>query len=43
MTRASILAQALRLPIEERAKLTTELIATVDEGSTDDPTEIEQV
>ena len=28
MTRASILAEALRLPVEERAKLITELIAT---------------
>jgi putative addiction module component (TIGR02574 family) len=42
MTRASILAEALRLPVEERAKLITELIATVDDGSTDDPTEVEQ-
>jgi putative addiction module component (TIGR02574 family) len=42
MTRAAILAEALRLPVEERAKLITELIATVDDGSTDDPAEVEQ-
>ena len=42
MTRASLLAEALRLPVEERAKLITELIATVDDASTDDPTEVEQ-
>ena len=42
MTRASILEEALRLPVEERAKLITELIATVDDGSTDDPAEVEQ-
>jgi putative addiction module component (TIGR02574 family) len=42
MTRASILTEALRLPVEERAKLITELFATVDDGSTDDPAEIEQ-
>jgi putative addiction module component (TIGR02574 family) len=42
MTRASILAEALRLPIEERAKLITELIATVDDGTADDPAEVEQ-
>jgi putative addiction module component (TIGR02574 family) len=42
MTRASVLAEALRLPVEERAKLITELIATVDDAASDDPTEIEQ-
>ena len=42
MTRASILAEALRLPVEERAKLITELIATVDDGAADDPAEVEQ-
>lgn len=42
MTRASILAEALRLPVEERAKLITELIATVDDATTEDPAEVEQ-
>lgn len=42
MTRASILAEALRLPVEERAKLITELIATVDDATAEDPTEVEQ-
>jgi len=42
MTRASVLAEALRLPVEERAKLITELIATVDDAAADDPTEVEQ-
>jgi putative addiction module component (TIGR02574 family) len=42
MTRASILAEALRLPVEERAKLITELIATVDDAAAEDPTEVEQ-
>lgn len=42
MTRASILAEALRLPVEERAKLIIELMATVDAGSPDDPAEVEQ-
>jgi putative addiction module component (TIGR02574 family) len=42
MTRASVLADALRLPVEERAKLITELIATVDDAAADDPTEVEQ-
>jgi putative addiction module component (TIGR02574 family) len=43
MTRASILAEALLLPVEERAKLITELIATVDDAAAEDPTEVEQV
>ena len=42
MTRASILAEALRLPVEERAKLITELIATVDDATAEDPAEVEQ-
>jgi len=42
MKRASILAQALELPVEERAKLITELIAAVDDGTADDPREVEQ-
>jgi putative addiction module component (TIGR02574 family) len=42
MKRASILAQALQLPVEERAKLITELIAAVDDGTVDDPQEVEQ-
>jgi putative addiction module component (TIGR02574 family) len=42
MRRASILAEALQLPVEGRAKLITELIATVDDGTTDDPAEVEQ-
>jgi putative addiction module component (TIGR02574 family) len=42
MTRASILAEALRLPVEERAKLITELIAAVDDATTEDPAEVEQ-
>jgi len=42
MRRASILAEALQLPVEERAKLITELIATVDDGTADDPAEVEQ-
>jgi len=42
MTRASILAEALRLPVQERAKLITELIATVDDAAAEDPAEVEQ-
>jgi putative addiction module component (TIGR02574 family) len=42
MTRSSILAEALQLPVEERAKLITELIETVEDEPADDPTLVEQ-
>jgi putative addiction module component (TIGR02574 family) len=42
MKRASILAQALELPVQERARLITELIAADDDGAVDDPQEVEQ-
>ena len=41
MTRASILAAALKLPVPERAKLISELIATVEDGPEEDPAEVE--
>jgi putative addiction module component (TIGR02574 family) len=42
MTRASILAEALRLPVEERAKLITELIATVEDEPAENPAVVEE-
>ena len=40
-TRPSLLTEALRLPVEERAKLITEVIAMVDDAAAEDPTEVE--
>lgn len=42
MTRAAILAEALRLPADERAKLASELIADIDREEVEDPTVVEQ-
>ena len=41
MTRSSILAKALELPVEERAKLITELLETVEDEPADDPAVVE--
>lgn len=42
MTRAALLAEALRLPAEERAKLASELIANIDADAVEDPKVVEQ-
>ena len=42
MTRAAILAEALRLSADERAKLASELIANIDAEGVEDPTVVEQ-
>jgi putative addiction module component (TIGR02574 family) len=42
MSRASILAEALQLPVEERAKLASELIAAVEVEAPEDAAVVEQ-
>jgi putative addiction module component (TIGR02574 family) len=42
MSRASILAEALKLPMTERAKLITELIDALEDETDDDPALVEQ-
>jgi len=42
VARAAILAEALRLPADERAKLASELIANIDGEEVEDPTIVEQ-
>jgi putative addiction module component (TIGR02574 family) len=42
MTRAFILAEALRLPVEERAKLIAELIGSIEEEPAEGAAAVEQ-
>ena len=44
MTRAqSVLKEALKLPIKERADVAAELLSSLDEAEADDPAEVERL
>lgn len=42
MTREALLQEALKLPHDERADVAAELLASLDEGPEEDPSEVEK-